>query len=298
MFDRQKLERLRAKFGDAGGNEIFDPHFRAVADSVFKDSDKRPPPYAGVPTLLRAPFRPDFVAMQDKIDIALLGVPMDLGVTNRSGARFGPRAVRNIERVGTYEHVLRMAPLASLCVADIGDVPLSSRYDLAACHKDIEAFAGSLVAADIVPLSVGGDHSVSLPLLRAVGKDRPVGLIHVDAHCDTSGSFEGCKFHHGGPFRRAVLDGVLRLCTEARDLAVVRRTLLAAGQPYFLGVVVDVNPVSPEMVDQMRRWMSRPTGATGITPTDSLFGSFVQLFARQIATSDKTLTFRTQSVVP
>ena len=113
MFDRQKLERLRAKFGGAGGNEIFDPHFRGVADSVFKDSDKRPPPYAGVPTLLHAPFRPDFaVETEDKIDIALLGVPMDLGVTNRSGARFGPRAVRNVERVGTYEHVLRMAPLA------------------------------------------------------------------------------------------------------------------------------------------------------------------------------------------
>src|ERR1700734_426899 len=210
MFDREKLERLRAKFGDAGGNEIFDPHFRAVADSVFKDSDKRPPPYAGVPTLLRAPFRPDFaVAMQDKIDIALLGVPMDLGVTNRSGARFGPRAVRNVERVGTYEPVLRMTPFASLSVADIGDVPLSSRYDLAACHQDIEAFVTSLIAADIVPLSVGGDHSVSLPLLRAVGKDRPVGMIHIDAHCDTSGSFEGAKFHHGGPFRQAVLDGVL-----------------------------------------------------------------------------------------
>jgi guanidinopropionase len=210
MFDRQKLECLRAKFGDAGGNEIFDSHFRAVADSVFKDSDKRPPPYAGVPTLLRAPFRPDFtVATQDRIDIALLGVPMDLGVTNRSGARFGPRAVRNVERVGTYEHVLRMAPVANHSVADIGDVPLSTRYDLAACHKDIEAFVAALVSADIVPLSVGGDHSISLPLLRAVGKDRPVGMIQIDAHCDTSGSFEGCKFHHGGPFRQAVLDGVL-----------------------------------------------------------------------------------------
>jgi hypothetical protein len=95
-----------------------------------------------------------------------------------------------------------------------------------------------------------------------------------------------------------VLDGVLRVCTEARDLAVVRRGLLAAGQPYFLGVVVDVNPVSPEMIDQMRRWLSRPTGSTAIGPADALFGNFVQLFARQIATSDKTLTFRTQSVVP
>ena len=210
MFNRQKLERLRTRYGEAGGNEINDPHFRAVADAVFKDSDKRPPPYAGIPTLLRAPFRPDFnTATPHGVDIALLGVPMDLGVTNRSGARFGPRAVRNIERVGTYEHVLRMAPLANLSVVDIGDVPLSSRYDLAACHRDIETFVASLVTADIVPLSVGGDHSVSLPLLRAAGKDRPVGMVQIDAHCDTSGSFEGCKFHHGGPFRQAVLDGVL-----------------------------------------------------------------------------------------
>ena len=96
----------------------------------------------------------------------------------------------------------------------------------------------------------------------------------------------------------AVLDGVLRLCTEARDLAVVRRSLLTPGQAYFLGVVVDVNPVSPEMVEQMRRWLSRPTGSTAIGPADALFGNFVQLFARQISTSDRTLTFRTQSVVP
>jgi hypothetical protein len=95
----------------------------------------------------------------------------------------------------------------------------------------------------------------------------------------------------------AVLDGVLRLCTEARDLAVVRRALLAAGQSYFLGVIVDVNPVSPTMMAQMRQWLSRPTGSTAIGPADALFGNFVQLFVRQIATSDRTLTFRTQSKV-
>ena len=206
MFDDKKLEKLRAKYGAVGGNEIFDPHFRQVADSVFKESDQRPPPYAGIPTLLRAPYQPDFT---DDLDIALLGIPMDLGVTNRSGARFGPRALRNLERVGTYEHFLRMAPSADLAIADIGDVPMKSRYDLAQCHQDIEAFAHRLVDAGIVPLSVGGDHSVTLPVLRAVGKKRPVGLVHIDAHCDTSGSFEGCKFHHGGPFRQAVLDGVL-----------------------------------------------------------------------------------------
>jgi hypothetical protein len=94
----------------------------------------------------------------------------------------------------------------------------------------------------------------------------------------------------------AVLDGVLRLCTEARDLPIARRELLVQRQSYFLGVVVDVNPVSPEIVEQMRRWMSRPTGSAGIGPTDALFGSFVQLFVRQIPTSDRTLTFRTQTV--
>jgi guanidinopropionase len=72
-----------------------------------------------------------------------------------------------------------------------------------------EAFVASLVLADIVPPSVGGDHSISLPPLRAISKDLPVGLIHIDTHCDTSGLVEGCKFHHGGPFRQAVLDGVL-----------------------------------------------------------------------------------------
>jgi hypothetical protein len=96
----------------------------------------------------------------------------------------------------------------------------------------------------------------------------------------------------------AVLDGVIRICTEARDLPVVRRGLLEAKQAYFLAVVVDVNPVSPEVIDQMHRWMSRPTGSTGIGPSDALFGSFAQLFVRQIAVSDRTLTFRTQDVVP
>ncbi len=97
----------------------------------------------------------------------------------------------------------------------------------------------------------------------------------------------------------AVLDGVFRICTEARDFPIVRRGLLgASGAPYFLAVLVDVNPVSPEMVEQIRRWMSRPTGSTTIGPSDALFGNFVQLFARQIATSDASLQFRTSEVKP
>jgi hypothetical protein len=104
----------------------------------------------------------------------------------------------------------------------------------------------------------------------------------------------------GGERDTAVInvEGVLRQCAEARDLPVVERSLLTSGVPHFLGVIVDVNPVSPEMLEQMRRWVSRPTGSTRIGPSDALFGSFVGLFVRSIGTSDKTLRFRTQVITP
>jgi hypothetical protein len=134
------------------------------------------------------------------------------------------------------------------------------------------------------------------------GQDTPVALAPRVCRVVYDLWDEVYRVHVSEPERErdtaAVLDGVLRLCTEARDLPVVRRPLLEARQAYFLAVVVDVNPVSPEIVDQMRRWMSRPTGSTGIGPSDALFGSFAQLFVRQIATSDRTLTFRTQDVFP
>ncbi|BAI75040.1 agmatinase (plasmid) [Azospirillum sp. B510] len=209
MFDHDKLERLRERYAHSRGDETANPAFARVASLVFKDGDVRQAPYAGIATLLKAPHRPDAAPDFAGIDMALYGIPMDLGVTNRSGARFGPRAVRGVERVGPYEHVLGLVPTGNHVVVDVGDVPFRSRFDLAQAHADIERFVGAMVAAGTVPLGVGGDHSVTLPVLRAIGRDRPVGLIHIDAHCDTGGSFEGCKFHHGGPFRQAVLDGVL-----------------------------------------------------------------------------------------
>src|SRR5690606_24391070 len=145
----------------------------------------------------------------DGLDIALVGVPMDLGVTNRPGARLGPRALRMVERIGPYNHALRMAPAAEAAIADIGDVPFRSRYGLQSCIEDIERFHAIINAAGVRPLSVGGDHSITYPILRAMGRERPLGLVHIDAHCDTGGPFDGTKFHHGGPFRQAVLDGVL-----------------------------------------------------------------------------------------
>lgn len=207
MVDPDKLKALRERYSDAKGGDIYDPAFRRVAEQQFSDGDRRKWPFADVPTFLGAPYRP--AAALSELDFALIGVPMDLGVTNRTGARHGPRAVRAVERIGPFEHALRMAPMIGCRVADIGDVPMRSRFSLESCHQDIEAFYRQIAAAGIIPLSVGGDHSITHPILKALGSERPVGLVHIDAHCDTSGPYEGSKFHHGGPFRMAVLDGVL-----------------------------------------------------------------------------------------
>jgi agmatinase len=209
-MDKDELERLRARYGSLGGGDIFDPAFRKVADTIFSNGT-RLAPYAGMPTFLTAPHRPIDPEKPDfgDLQVAIVGVPMDLGVTNRNGSRFGPRALRTIERIGPYNHVLRTAPVSDMRVADIGDVPFRSRFSLDLSHEDIEAHIGRIRDAGVAPLSVGGDHSISLPILKALGKDRPVGMIHIDAHCDTSGGFDRTKFHHGGPFREAVLEGVL-----------------------------------------------------------------------------------------
>ncbi len=210
-MDRDNLERLRAKYGGAAAGDVHNPEFRKVVEILFSGADRRAKPYEGVSTFLDAPLIADAPKKDDfgGVDIALIGVPMDLGVTNRPGARHGPRAVRQIERIGPYHEVHRVVPASLAKIADVGDVPFRSRYSLADSHADIEAFYEKVCAAGVAPASVGGDHSITLPILKALGRDRPLGLIHIDAHCDTGGPFEGSKFTHAGPFREAVLAGVL-----------------------------------------------------------------------------------------
>ncbi|MCB8875000.1 agmatinase [Acidisoma silvae] len=210
-FD-SNLSRLRDKYVGLGGGTVFDPHFQEIAAKTISPDGRRRLPYSDPATFMAAPYRQNAFGTLDglkDLDVALIGVPMDLGVTNRSGCRLGPRAVRAVERIGPYEHVLRVAPMGMLRVADVGDVPLRSRYSLESCHEDIEAAYKAVVAAGVIPLSVGGDHSISQAILKAVGEKRPVGLIHIDAHSDTAGEYEGSRFHHGGPFRQAVLDGAV-----------------------------------------------------------------------------------------
>jgi agmatinase len=211
MADREKLQALIEKYAtpaDAppGKRVVYDPLFKRVMDASSGTL-----PYANPATFLDLPYRPDVADSGDfgGLDVALIGVPLDLGVTNRAGTRLGPRAVRAVERVGPFEHVLRLAPIVDHKLADVGDVQFSSRFSLQQSHADIEAFFAKVVNAGVIPLAVGGDHSMTYPILRSVGQSSPVGMIHVDAHCDTSGPLEGSRFHHGGPFRQAVLDGVL-----------------------------------------------------------------------------------------
>jgi hypothetical protein len=94
------------------------------------------------------------------------------------------------------------------------------------------------------------------------------------------------------------IDGVVRHCFEAQGLLVADRSLLAPGKPHFLGVIVEVNPISQQMLEQLRRWVSRPSGTTASGPTDAIFGSFAGVFLKQIGSSDKTITFRTQTITP
>jgi agmatinase len=211
MFNKTKLEALRAKYEGVKETEIAPAEFKKALSLVFGSSYRRAMPFAGLSTLLDLPYHPEASDQPDfgGLDVALVGVPMDLGVTNRAGARFGPRAVRDIERIGPYNHRLGLVPRAECSAADIGDVPMRSRFSLDSCIEDIEAFYRRIQAAGVRPLSVGGDHSITYPILKGLGHDRPVGLVHIDAHCDTMGEIDGSKFHHGGPFRQAVLAGVL-----------------------------------------------------------------------------------------
>jgi agmatinase len=211
MFDKARLEALRAKYADAKETETAPERFREPLSVVLGSAYRRPMPYAGVPTLLDEPYRPDAADLPDfaGLDVALIGVPMDLGVTNRPGARFGPRAVREVERIGPYNHALEITPRAVCSLADVGDVALRSRYSLDQSIEDIALFYKRVAKAGVHPVSVGGDHSVTYPILKSLGAERPLGLVHVDAHCDTMGAVDGSKFHHGGPFRQAVLAGAL-----------------------------------------------------------------------------------------
>ncbi|MFV0525964.1 MAG: agmatinase [Acidimicrobiales bacterium] len=164
------------------------------------------PRFGGPATFMRLPGT---TAPAD-LDVAVVGVPLDIGTSNRPGARFGPRAIRaESVLLRPYNMATRAAPFDSLRIDDTGDVA-TNPYNLADSVARITDHYRRLLADGVVPVTMGGDHTIVLPILRAVAAAHgPVGLIHVDAHTDINDTMFGEKIAHGTPFRRAVEEGLL-----------------------------------------------------------------------------------------
>jgi guanidinopropionase len=162
--------------------------------------------FSGIATFFRSNFGDDW----QQIDVALVGLPSDTGLTQRTGARHGPREIRSQScNILYYNPLTKVIPYEMARIADIGDVPLPSAFNLERVVDEIHDFYQQLYQAGIVPITAGGDHSISYPILKALGARRPVGLVHIDAHIDATDQIADSTLHHGAPFKNAVQDGVL-----------------------------------------------------------------------------------------
>jgi guanidinobutyrase len=164
------------------------------------------PRFGGLATMMRLPA----AEQPDGLDAAFIGVPLDIGTSHRSGARFGPRQIRaESALLRPYNMATGAAPFDTLEVADLGDVPINT-YSLPKSLEIITGFYQRVLAAGCIPLTMGGDHTIALPILRAVAaKHGPVAMVHVDAHADVNDEMFGEPVAHGTPFRRAVEEGLL-----------------------------------------------------------------------------------------
>ncbi|MDG1290364.1 MAG: agmatinase [Lentibacter sp.] len=168
------------------------------------------PRFAGIPTFMRLPHLPRGDARWADVDVGIIGVPWDSGTTNRPGPRHGPRQLRDASTMIRAEHgVSGVRPFEAMNCADLGDVG-PNPADIQDSMQRITAFYKDVIAAGILPLTAGGDHLSSLPILRAVAEKAPVGMIHFDSHTDLFHSyFDGTMYTHGTPFRRACEEGLL-----------------------------------------------------------------------------------------
>ena len=165
------------------------------------------PRHTGIPTFFRTPHTQDLT----QVDIGIIGVPFDGGVTHRAGTRHGPREVRNQSSLlRPYNDATGTAPFKEARVRDLGDCWIERPYHLESALQEIETFYAAIASAHVTPLTVGGDHSISAPILRAItAGSGPIGMIHIDAHGDTGADYMGSAHHHGTPFRQAVEHGAL-----------------------------------------------------------------------------------------
>ncbi len=180
-----------------------DPFFKPVSGFDL-------PRFAGVPTFMRLPHvSPETPKIKD-VDVGIIGVPWDSGTTNRPGPRHGPRQLRDASTMIRAQHpVSGIRPYEKLNCADLGDVSINPA-DIEDSMNRITSFYKRVVEKGIKPLTAGGDHLTSLPVLRAIAEKDPLGMIHFDSHTDLFHSyFDGTMFTHGTPFRRAVEENLL-----------------------------------------------------------------------------------------
>ncbi|WP_261842199.1 agmatinase [Aliamphritea ceti] len=164
------------------------------------------PRFGGPATMLRLPSR----ETAEGLDACFVGIPFDIGTSNRPGARLAPRQIRDESRMlRPFNVATGAAPFESIQVADIGDVAINT-FNLEKSMGIIEQAYTEIASHDCIPLTMGGDHTITLPILRALAKKHgPIGLIHVDAHADINDHMFGEKIAHGTPFRRAMEEGLL-----------------------------------------------------------------------------------------
>jgi agmatinase len=218
------------------------------------------PRYAGPASFARLPRREDV----PKADVVVAGIPFDTGVSFRPGARFGPSHVREASRLlRPYHPALDVSPFEIAQVADAGDIAVNP-FDIKAAIDTIQAAALELTADDTRLVTIGGDHTISLPLLRAAAERHgPVALVHFDAHLDTWDTYFGAEYTHGTPFRRAVEEGILD--TEALSHVGTRGPLygkkdLEDDRRFGFGILTSADVYHQGVVEVVERLRERLAG--------------------------------------
>jgi agmatinase len=187
-----------------------DPNTESDGDRLYPQEWQRGPRFSGAYSFMRVPLTRDL----SKADVAIVGAPFDSGVTHRPGARFGPRAIRNATaqvRPHPMQGEPLWGPLQTLRVIDYGDLDVASPY-IEYAVQQIEELITPVFEAGVVPIVLGGDHTISLPVLRAMAKQHgSASLVHFDAHPDFWQPNEQRPYHHGTPFRIAANEGLIRV---------------------------------------------------------------------------------------